>query len=67
MRSQRRTRMFPRATVCGAAWHGPGEPLFSSGLQEFPPLPQLPLTLHVGEVPSFIWQHCPTQFAALLS
>lgn len=45
----------------------PGEPLFSSGLWEFPPLPRPPPTLHAGEVPSFLWQRSPTQFAALLS
>lgn len=67
MQSQHRARVFPRATARGAAQDSPGESLFSSRLREFPPLPQLPPTPHAGEVPSFIWQHCPTQFAALLS
>lgn len=64
MRSQRRAHVFPRATARGVARHGPGQPLFSSGLWEFPPLP--PLTPHAGEVPSFVWQRCPAPFAALL-
>lgn len=67
LRNQRRARVFPRATAHGAARHGPGKPLFSSGLREFPPLPQLPPTLHTKEVPSFIWQRCRTQFVSLLS
>lgn len=49
-RRQCPARMFPRATACDAV-----EPLFSSGLQELPPLLQPSLTPHAEEVPSFIW------------
>lgn len=54
----------PRSCVYqgySATWHIPGESLFS-GLQELPLL-QPPPTPHTRNVPSFIWQHCPAQFA----
>lgn len=59
------TEPAPRSCVyqgCSATWHIPGESLFS-GLQEFLPLLQPPPTPHARKVPSFIWQHCPAQFA----